>query len=163
MERRLIVMRHAHSAWSGGPLGDHGRCLEERGHPDAVSVAQHLMEHGWLPESGCSSDATRTQQTWEAMTEAFQTTIPMRFTRRLYQTGLSALREDSLEWDPTVQTLLALGHNPGWEQVVAKLTGQYVGLSPGTAVLLVGQGEQWSTALDGAWVLNTVIGPEGVI
>jgi phosphohistidine phosphatase len=163
MERRLIVMRHARSVWSGGPLGDHGRCLAERGRPEALSVAKHLVDYGWIPQQGYSSDATRTQQTWQAMTEVFQPTIPLTFTRRFYQAGFSVLREESLEWDPSVETMLALGHNPGWEQVVAKLSGQYIGMAPGTAVLLVGQGSQWSIALDGEWSLSTVIGPEGAI
>ena len=65
MRRRLIVLRHAKSAWDTDAATDHERPLNKRGRRDALRVAEKIAKLGWQPEQVISSDAERTRETWK--------------------------------------------------------------------------------------------------
>ena len=159
MQRRLIVMRHADSAWDTGPGSDHERVLTSRGRHEAPKIAQALTARGWKPDAVLSSDARRTQETWEEMSRGFDGAPEPTFTRALYHAGLEAVWEAAHAVGPELRTLLVLGHNPGWEQAVHRLTGQPESMTPANAALLEGSGDDWPAALEGRWRLVEVLRP----
>lgn len=134
--RRLIVMRHAKSSWSSEATSDHQRPLNERGQRDAPKVAAYLKECGWKPDFILSSDACRTRETCAGMMRGFEDDIPVEFVRGLYLAGYHDLLQEVAVVDDQLRTLLVLGHNPGWEVVVQKLTGEFVQLKTANAALL---------------------------
>jgi hypothetical protein len=71
MQRRLMIMRHAKSAWSSDVASDHERPLNKRGRRDAPRVGKRLAKLGWVPEFVVSSDSRRTRETWERMQRRF--------------------------------------------------------------------------------------------
>ena len=71
MQRRLMLMRHAKSAWTSHVPTDHERPLNERGRRDAARVGKRLAKLGWVPDLVVGSDSRRTEETWERMQKRF--------------------------------------------------------------------------------------------
>lgn len=132
---RLIVMRHAKSDWNAGAESDHERPLNNRGRKEAPLVGARLANKGFKPDLVLSSDSTRTRQTFDEMRGAFPE-VPVRFDASLYHAGL----EQVLALAPTVpadaKTVLVLGHNPGWEEMVSDLAGMRVEMKTAYAAVL---------------------------
>jgi phosphohistidine phosphatase SixA len=120
MKRELILLRHAH-AESGRPGDDDaGRPLSARGIDEAVAAGRWLREKRALPARVLCSPALRARQTLEhALGDAGAIDEP-----RIYEASagdLIALIDDNAD----AQRLLLVGHNPGFETLVALLaTGQ---------------------------------------
>jgi hypothetical protein len=77
----------------------------------------------------------------------------------LYLAGLGALQESAAAWPASAQTVLALGHNPGWERALGQLGGSWGGMTTANAALLIGRGDSWIAALEGSWDLEAVLRP----
>ena len=121
--RRLIVMRHAKSAWDTDAATDHERPLSERGRRDAPRIGERLGELGWIPDLALVSDALRATETWNRAARTLGMLVPVRYLRALYGAGLGAVQQ-VLETVPDVaDTVLILGHNPGFERVASWLAG----------------------------------------
>ena len=157
MKRRLIVMRHAEAAMNSADGSDHARPLTPRGRSDAPRVARALLDRGWRPEAVLSSDSRRTRETWEGMAPELDAPPQPSFTRALYLAGLDTLWEEVHGVASEVETLLVLGHNPGWEHAVYRLSGQPEAMAPANAALLVGSGDTWPEALEGRWERAEVV------
>lgn len=158
--QRLIVMRHAKSAWATGGLTDHQRPLNPRGRSDAPRIATRLAELGWTPDRVVSSDSARTQETWARMADALSEVAQVEFTRRLYHAGREAFVGVVSQLPDRDRCVLALGHNPGWEEIVEWLCGERVALTTANAVLLRRDPAPWRQALEpGRWSVVDVLRP----
>ena len=162
MRRRLIVMRHAKSSWNSEVLTDHARPLKKRGCRDAPCVAARLAELGWVPQYVLSSDSQRTRETYELMSPAFAGEPPVEFLYSLYHCGVEGFCSEVSRLDDEILSVLAVGHNPGWEEVVDWLTGEAVGMTTANAALLEGTGDTWREAVAEAcsWTLVDVVRPK---
>ncbi|MGW0209610.1 SixA phosphatase family protein [Streptomyces sp. NPDC003233] len=118
--RRLVVLRHAKSAWPEG-VEDHRRPLARRGLRDAPAAGRALAEADCLPDLALCSPAVRARRTWELASAEWGTPPPVRYDRRLYAAGVPELLEVVHEAPPEVETLLLIGHNPGLEELVLEL------------------------------------------
>jgi phosphohistidine phosphatase len=136
--RRLILMRHAKSSWAIDGQADHQRPLNKRGRRDAPLVARALSERDWLPDFVVSSDSERTRQTWAHMNSVLDLDCVIRWTHDLYLAGLGDLQHDADQWPNSARTVLALGHNPGWERALGQLGGDWGGMTTANAGLLIG-------------------------
>lgn len=130
MKREVILLRHAH-AESGRPgANDAERPLSARGIDEAVAAGRWLREKRVLPARVLCSPAVRTRQTLEhALGDAGAIDEP-----RIYEASagdLIALIDDHAD----AQRLLLVGHNPGFETLVALLatgqSGDFRGVPPG--------------------------------
>ncbi len=159
-ELRLILMRHAKSAWDTPAASDHARPLNERGRKDAPRIATALIGRGWVPERVVSSDAQRTIETWERMAGVFTLPPPVTFTRALYHAGLGELQR-ALEALEEEDTVMVIGHNPGFEEAIGWLAGEDVVLKTAHAALLTHAGHDWDGATHdlGGWRLQDVLRP----
>ena len=159
MERQLIVMRHAKSSWASAGLTDHERPLNDRGRRDAPKVARQLTELGWQPQQILSSDARRTRQTAILLLAEWEDGIEATYSEMLYLAGPNALKEAMNGISDEVESLVVLGHNPGWEGVVHRLSGVEVTMKTATAALLTAECESWENAFDVEWALEEVVYP----
>ena len=117
---RLLVLRHAKSAWNNASLADFDRPLAPRGRRAAEAMAAHLA--GFDPPAVvlCSS-ARRTQDTLDFLRPSLPGTTEISIEDDLY--GASApelLARLRLVPDATAGVLL-VGHNPGVEDLVRGL------------------------------------------
>ncbi len=158
---RLIVLRHAKSAWPAD-TDDHDRPLSARGRVDAPTVGQRLRALGWVPDVVVSSDALRTRETWEALAPALGAAVQPRLTGLLYHAGLAEVRATLPALAANARTALVLGHNPGWEQMASALSGEVIGMTPANAVLLEHPPTDWGDALTdlGGWRLVKLLRPD---
>ncbi|MEV0184104.1 histidine phosphatase family protein [Streptomyces sp. NPDC050625] len=167
--RRLIVLRHAKSAWPEG-IPDHQRPLAPRGRRDAPAAGRALVEADCLPDLALCSTAVRARQTWELASDQWGTPPPVRHDRRLYAADAEDLLDVVREVPPEVETLLLVGHNPGLEELVLDLAGD--GLNdaldqvrmkfPTSAIaVLAWHGTGWEALGPGTALLTSVIVPRG--
>ena len=112
-----------------------------------------LARWGWVPELVALSDSARTQATWIAMAPLLGGAPAREPRRTLYHGGLRALQAEAWAWSPVIRTVLAIGHNPGWEDALARMTGRDAGMTTGNIALLEGRGQTWDEALRDRWTL----------
>jgi phosphohistidine phosphatase len=154
--RRLMLVRHAKSAWDTGAVSDHARPLSDRGRREAPRLGDRLLERGWVPELVLCSDAVRAVETWHAMAGAFpDARVELR--PELYLADPEELLERVVELPPEVSTLMMIGHNPGWEATAARLTGTPVQLKTATAALLRAEGPWSELGQVGGWELVELV------
>ena len=146
MDRRLIIMRHAQSAAGTIATADHDRQLTDAGESEAQSVAQQLVELGWVPQLVLSSDARRTRETWEQMSAVFKADLPITFEEDLYLGGVTAIENALFAVDDEITDVLILGHNPGCQNAITYFSGRAERMSTANAVLLHCTSDGWSQA-----------------
>ncbi|HEV8024069.1 MAG TPA: histidine phosphatase family protein [Candidatus Nanopelagicales bacterium] len=119
----LVLLRHAKSAY---PLGvsDHDRPLSERGRRNASTIAAHLREHLTpdRPWEVAVSTATRTQQTWQIVSEGLNTHIEVARQwddSSLYLADVEQIVEVASCFHGEVGIIV--GHNPGLEDLALSL------------------------------------------
>lgn len=117
--KRLILMRHAKSDWSGAGTSDHDRTLNDRGRRDAVALGQWLRENELAPDRVLCSSATRTRQTVGLLD--LEGTAEMTLTRALYLAEPEELR--AVLREATGETVLFVAHNPGIGEMAAMIMG----------------------------------------
>lgn len=121
--RRLVVLRHAKSAWPEG-VPDHERPLNARGLRDAPAAGRWLREAGHVPDLVLCSSARRTRHTWELAAAQLDTTPPVHYEQRLYGADDTELLDAVRQVPADVGTLLLVGHSPGVQDLTVLLTGE---------------------------------------
>ncbi|MET8080557.1 histidine phosphatase family protein [Streptomyces sp. NPDC005303] len=167
--RRLVVLRHAKSAWPEG-VADHERPLGPRGRRDAPEAGRVLAAGDLLPDLALCSTAVRARHTWELASAQWGTSPPVRLDRALYGADVPELLAAVRATPPEVMTLLLVGHNPGLEELVLTLAGD--GLDdaleevrvkfPTSAIaVLAFHGTSWRALAPGTALLTSVLVPRG--
>ncbi len=131
MKREIILLRHAHAEKSSEDNDDSSRNLSPRGVAEAQAAGQWLRTQSALPARVLCSPAARAQQTLE---QALGKIDKMRLEPRIYDAtagDLDALIDENAD----AERLLLVGHNPGFETLVALLatgqSGDFRGVPPG--------------------------------
>lgn len=158
--RLLLLARHAKSSWDDAAQSDHQRPLNARGLRDAPRVGAHLRQHGWIPQLALSSDAMRTRQTWALMSPELAPEAPVTWLHELYLASPSEILGQIAAAPADCQALLALGHNPGMEDLAARLSGAWLRMTTANVVVLRGQGATWEEAARQPWALEAVVRPK---
>jgi len=167
--RRLVVLRHAKSAWPAG-VPDHERPLAPRGLRDAPAAGRALAEADCLPDLALCSTAVRARQTWELASAQWGTPPPVRRDPRLYAADVSDLLAVVHDVPAEVETLLLVGHNPGLEELVLELAGDSLDDAldevrlkfPTSAIaVLAWHGTTWDALAPGTALLTSMLVPRG--
>lgn len=119
--RRLMLLRHAKSAWNTPGLADVDRPLNARGREAAPRMGTYMMGQGLVPDLAVVSAAKRTRETWALVAPAFGTDIATTFEPAIYEAAPQTLMSVARATSPAVRTLLMVGHNPGMETLAALL------------------------------------------
>ncbi|WIY04072.1 histidine phosphatase family protein [Amycolatopsis mongoliensis] len=120
--RRLIVLRHAKSAWPDD-VPDRERPLGPRGLRDAPKLGRWLGDNGYVPDRVLCSTARRTRETWERVSEAFSETPPVEYDEDLYGAGPEEFLAAARRIPDDVVTLALVGHEPGVSELTLHLAG----------------------------------------
>ncbi|MET8977238.1 histidine phosphatase family protein [Streptomyces sp. NPDC004539] len=167
--RRLVVLRHAKSAWPEG-VPDHDRPLGPRGLRDAPAAGRALAGADRLPDLALCSTAERARRTWELASAQWGTPPPVRYDPRLYGADVPEHLEVVRETPPEVGTLLLVGHNPGLEDLVLALAADGVDDTldrvavkfPTSAIaVLTWHAPTWHTLAPGTALLTEMTVPRG--
>ncbi|MEC9345276.1 MAG: histidine phosphatase family protein [Pseudomonadota bacterium] len=118
---RLLLLRHAKSAWGEPSLKDHDRPLNARGRAACATMAGWLAERNLRPDLVLSSTSTRTRETWARLAEAAGWKHEPVWLESLYlataDTMLTALRREGRQ----AHTVMMIGHSPGIEGLARRL------------------------------------------
>jgi phosphohistidine phosphatase len=122
MTKRLILTRHAKSAWDDPLMPDHDRPLNERGKAAAADLGQWLASRGYVPDEVLCSDAVRTRKTWSGIAPALPGTPILELKPALYHAGpdvmLAVLRHAKAD------NVMIIGHNPGIAEFAQRLVSR---------------------------------------
>jgi len=152
MKREIILLRHAHADNAAAAGNDTDRGLSERGIAEARAAGHWLREHAALPATVLYSPARRA---WQTLQEALGD-VPAQPEQRIYDATAGELASLIDDYADTSRLLL-VGHNPGFETLVALLvtgqSGDFRGVSPGGVAWLEldGAAEPGSSVLKAFW------------
>ena len=134
--KSLFILRHAKSSWKDPNLADHDRPLNKRGKKDAPRMGDRLRAESEFPELILSSSAVRALRTAELFAEALGFDGEMRALRDLYAHYPDPYIQMLSEVDDRYERVLVVGHNPGVEELLEGLTGDWERM-PTAALALV--------------------------
>jgi phosphohistidine phosphatase len=158
MSRTLLLLRHAKSDYPAG-VPDHERPLAPRGIREAPLAGDWIRANAPTVDAVLCSTATRTRQT------VAHTGIdaPVDYVDRLYDaipgTVIEVINGVSSRFDPDVETLLVVGHEPTMSQLALGLNNEgneaaaeHIAMKfPTSAIAMLGVTEPWDRlALQGA-------------
>ena len=83
-------------------------------------MSEYLAEEGLRPDLALVSPARRTQETWHLARQALPG-MRARSEPRIYEAPPHRLLSVIQEVEPDVQSLLMVGHNPGFEELLSLL------------------------------------------
>jgi phosphohistidine phosphatase len=127
MSRRLVVLRHAKSAYPRGVV-DHDRPLAPRGVVDAKAAGAWIRDNIGTPDQVVVSTARRARGTWTLAAAEVgyigaagydtESGGPLTIDPRIYEAGPQALLTVASELPERVTTAVLVGHMPGVEELV---------------------------------------------
>lgn len=117
----LTLLRHAKSGWDDPSLPDFDRPLNPRGRRAAHTVGREMRRLGLAFDRVLASPARRVIETLEEVEQAYGTLAP-EYDRRLYLASFDTLMELVRETPDGFRRLLLVGHNPGLEELVLRLS-----------------------------------------
>jgi phosphohistidine phosphatase len=124
--KTLLLLRHAKSSWADSAPDDHARPLNERGRRDAPRMGDLIRVRRVSPEVIISSDAVRARLTAEAVAETARYASKILLDPRLYLADPRSIVEVlQTVPDAKADTVMIVGHNPGLEDLIARLTGEH--------------------------------------
>ncbi len=109
--KRLILVRHAKSSWSGPATPDQARPLNAQGRQAATRISHWLSANRLQPDQIISSTAQRCRETLERASEQIDRVDDISFDDKLYLADPSQMLE--VLQTARGQTVLILGHMPG--------------------------------------------------
>src|SRR5579872_5238529 len=124
--RQLHLLRHA-KAVPQDPEHDFERGLEERGLRAAEALAQWIAAHGLKPELILCSPARRTRETLDIIARSVTPPATIRFEEWLYLANARQTLARLRKIDDDVQSLMLVGHNPGFQELALLLTDLTIG------------------------------------
>lgn len=120
--KRLVICRHAKSAWDDPFLSDHQRPLAPRGLRDAPEMAKRLKKEGIYPDSILTSDARRALQTARITADELEIgEKKIVITPKLYHAGANTILQQVRSSSAEINTLFIFGHNPGFNDLIETL------------------------------------------
>jgi len=124
--RRLMLLRHAKSSWDQADLDDVDRPLAPRGRAAAPLLGRYISHENLQPDLVLCSSANRARQTWELVSAEWDLSDKLglpRFEIRssLYLASPIELLSMIQRIEEGVENLMLIGHNPGMEQLAARL------------------------------------------
>jgi phosphohistidine phosphatase len=134
--KTLLLMRHAKSSHDEEGLSDHERPLNDRGRRDAPRMGVRLKMEGLVPDRVLSSTARRAKETTELVVSGLGQPGEPVFIHSLYHATPQGILEVIAESGAAAERLMVVGHNPGFEQLVRRLTGTEASM-PTAAIAIV--------------------------
>lgn len=144
--KRLLLLRHAKSSWADTTLADFDRPLNERGRQAAPLVGKFIRERLLRPDQVICSPAKRTRETIALVLAAARIETDIRYDERIYEATLTRLLEVVSQIDDDKREVMLVGHNPGFEYLLERLTGESAAMPTAALALITLNAEKWGEA-----------------
>lgn len=165
--RRLLVVRHAKSAWPAG-VPDRLRPLGPRGLRDAPRMGQRIRELVGTVDVVVVSPSQRTQETWALINDELGHTGSVVTDPRVYDAWGAHMLDLVRELPADAGTVMILGHEPGVSELVLSLAGsarddlrdRVATKFPTCALALLRADRPWGEFVPGCAALETFTTPK---
>lgn len=168
MPRVLYLLRHGKSDWSEN-VPDFDRPLNARGRRAAGLIGHWMVQHDAKPERIVCSPAQRARQTAEKIGAAIQiNTLDIEWDDRIYEVDVQTLLSVLADYASEPQSVMLIGHNPGFETLVRYLAGDTVAqhehekLMPTAALARLKMPAQWGELARGCAELESITRPKAI-
>lgn len=121
--KTLLVLRHAKASQDATIASDHTRPLTKKGRKAARRIGELLVAEQLVPDLVLSSTAARARETTEVVVESSGHSGPITFLDELYLAEAAAYFDALQRLGGQAERVLVVGHNPGLEALVQRLTG----------------------------------------
>jgi phosphohistidine phosphatase len=120
--KTVYIIRHAKSSWANFDQTDFERPLNERGHENAVEMAERMMDKKIRIDAFISSPALRARQTCEHFCKVFsKDKNEIIFIEALYHADNATIKSVMAQTDEEYNTVAVFTHNPGISEYVNTL------------------------------------------
>jgi len=132
MRRELLILRHGH-AKSTSIKGDFCRDLKDKGKQNAQRIGVWLSQNHMCPDKVIASSALRAKRTAEKCIKSAGLNVSLiKRDDTLYEARSQTVFHIIKNCSNDIKRLMIVGHNPSLSNVVTKLSGQHVNMSPAT-------------------------------
>ena len=156
--KTLLLLRHAKSSWGDSSLADFDRPLAPRGLKDAPRMGRALKAQGVVPDLIISSPAVRAKETVEAVVAAAGLSVSPEFDQNIYEASTAELMKLVRSISDSKSCALLVGHNPGFENLLSRLTGDSESMPTAALACMEFQIDSWNNIEEGegklAWFLT---------
>lgn len=152
--KSLTLFRHAKTERDSATGRDFDRRLAERGREDAPRVGEELRKLGLDYDLVLSSPAARAAETAE------MAGLSSQFDDRIYDATAEELITIVRTAKDSVNRLMLVGHNPGFERLASQLVGYFVEMPTGSVVEIELASDRWGDAGDTGARLTRLIKPK---
>jgi phosphohistidine phosphatase len=146
--KTLLLLRHAKSSWSDPTLADFDRPLNKRGQKAAAVIGKVLRNNSIDFDLCLSSTSVRTRQTAELVFRESGMQPQIIFRDDLYHASAEQITNILQQVDEPHSTVLVIGHNPGFQELLTRLTGDEQGFPTAALATVELPIEQWSDMRD---------------
>ena len=129
-----FLVRHAKSSWEHFGLSDFDRPLNDRGNEDAPTMGKYLRSLDIKPDLILSSPAKRAITTANIIAKEIAYTKAIQTDQGIYHAGVGELLLILNELDNIQNSIMMVGHNPGFTGFSNNLTGDFIDNMPTCSV-----------------------------
>jgi phosphohistidine phosphatase len=159
--KSLLILRHGKSDWNAGQSTDHERPLADRGIAAAKLMGRFLTQRGQEPAKVISSTAVRARDTADLAINAGDWKCDSRLTDTLYGASVATVLDLLAKEDDAVPSLLLVGHQPTWSELIADLTGGTSVRFPTAALARIDfEVDRWDEIQSGCGTLRWLVTPK---
>ncbi len=158
--KTLLLLRHAKSSHKDERVDDIDRPLNKRGIEDAKLIGNLIRKKKIKPDLILTSPAERARQTADLVRKSAHLTVELTFDKRIYGATMGALVRLIKQINNNSNTVLLIGHNPGLEELLQKLTGEIVTLPTAALAFIELNVEHWSEMRGGSGQLQYRVKPK---
>jgi phosphohistidine phosphatase len=142
--KTLFLLRHAKSSWKDDNLEDFDRPLKKRGLGDAQLMGKLLRQREIGLDLVISSSAERARQTTQLVLMSAGLQVEVRYDDRIYEAGMRRLLTLISRLDNQANSVMLVGHNPGFEELLKTLTGEVHSMPTATLAGIEFDVDDWS-------------------
>ena len=124
MPKRLILLRHAKSAWDNPSIADFERPLSNRGRKAAPVVGAYLARRNLVPGLVLASSAKRAIETLDLVSAGWQSKPVVRKLKSLYLAMPREMLKRLQTAGNEFASVMLVGHNPGIADLANWLTNE---------------------------------------
>jgi len=161
--KTLLVMRHAKSSWDNPDWSDFERPLNKRGMKSAPFIGSLLYQNNLTPEFVVSSPAKRAKHTAVLIKETAQVERPIKFEDKIYEASANTLLYLIADFSDDFASILIIGHNPGLEDLIRLLTGDYCSMPTASVAKILLNIDSWKEIRMNCGFLETVLRPRDLM
>jgi phosphohistidine phosphatase len=161
--KTLLLLRHAKSSWDDAKVRDFDRPLAARGKHDAPRMGKALRDRGLAPDLIVSSPAARARETIEAVIKSANLAHSPKFDESIYGASSAELMRIIRDLPDKSSCALLVGHNPGFEDTVSRLTGASEHMPTAALACIEFQVERWEDVEDEQGKLVWLLTPKQLV